>query len=81
MKFLFKLVCIEDFKGASLESELTFGKIYSASKFFTAKKMENSLVNPSHYFVINDSNMLSKYHSKYFVTIEEWRENQLNNII
>lgn len=77
MKFSHKIVCIENFKGSSLESELTYGKIYSASI-----KDSNYLPNNSaYYFVINDNNTLEKYHCKYFITIEQWRQNQLDKIL
>jgi hypothetical protein len=78
MNFLTKLVCIENFKDSSLESELTYGKIYSP-KAVASNYSQNFPSN--YYFIINDNNTLEKYHSKYFVTIEEWRQNQLNKIL
>jgi len=74
MNFSTKIVSIGNFKDSSLESELTYGKIYSASNY-----SQNFPSN--YYFIINDNNTLEKYHSKYFVTIEEWRQNQLNKIL
>jgi hypothetical protein len=66
-----KVVCIS--KSTSLQYELTYGKVYQCVSVpnFTQDG----------YFIVCDRGSISYHKKRNFITLEEWRENQLNNLL
>jgi hypothetical protein len=67
-----KVVCIKDFKSTSLQDELTYGKIYEAE---SRPNIDDC------YFVRCDKGYISPYNKRNFITLEEYRNTQLNKIL
>lgn len=69
-----KIVCIKKFKSTNLKYELTYGKVYD-----TLPKNPNTLVDD--YKVVCDRGFLEYYSKNMFVTLEEWRQEKINQIL
>jgi hypothetical protein len=74
-----KVVCIKDFKSSSLQYELTYGKVYqceSKPNWSIAGSLRDDC-----YFIRCDKGYISPYNKRSFITLEEWREKELNKIL
>jgi hypothetical protein len=69
-----KVVCIKDFKSSSLKYELTYGKVYQC------ESKPNWSIDDC-YFIRCDKGYISPYNKRSFITLEEWREKELNKIL
>jgi hypothetical protein len=69
-----KVVCIKDFKSTSLQYELTYGKVYQC------ESKPNWSIDDC-YFIRCDKGYISPYHIRNFITLEEWREKELNKLL
>ncbi len=67
-----KAVCIKNYD--EVNSRTTIGKVYEI--------FEDYVINDSDdkYFVADNGDELW-YHSDYFITLEQWRENQINKLL
>lgn len=65
-----KIVCNRDFK--NWDGELTYGKVYDI-----LPKQESVKSFP----IINDKGQEQYYFKFMFVTLEEWRDKQLNKLL
>jgi hypothetical protein len=80
-----KIVCNRDFKSAyinshSLSDELTYGKVYDILP--NRVGFDSRLViDSNNWWIINDKGQEQYYFKFMFVTLEEWREIQLNKIL
>lgn len=74
---ILKVVCnfIKDF------SEFTINKQYDVINMRKYIYDENGYNKHTYYHVVNDKGKLTSVSSNYFITLEEWRENQLNKIL
>lgn len=73
-----KLICNRDYKGYNvIGDELTYGKVYDISP------RENSglVIDEINWWIINDKGQEQYYFKFMFVTLEEWREIQLNKLV
>lgn len=74
------LVCINNKIKNWTYSGLTINKIY-----YIDQNIQDSihliLENPSTYTLVNDDNILYTYDKSLFITIEEFRENKINELI
>jgi hypothetical protein len=69
-----KVVCVRIFLSQGLQYELTYGKIYNVeSKPFWASE--------DLYFIKCDRNFITPYSKNIFVTLQEWRQQQLDKLI
>ncbi len=68
-----KVVCVRNFKSQGLQYELTYGKIYNDIK---SKFVSDNMV-----FVVNDKGNSGLYSKESFITLQQWRTNQINKII
>ena len=68
-----KVVCIKKFKSQGLQYELTYGKIYEVQP----QKWKDAEI----YFILCDKEYISPYNKSSFITLEEWREKQIDNIL
>jgi hypothetical protein len=74
-----KVVCIKEFKSqhhlspSGLQHELTYGKIYECMN-------KPDWSSDDSYFIKCDLGFITSYHKRNFITLEEWRERQLNEI-
>jgi hypothetical protein len=68
-----KVVCVRNFKSQGLQYELTYGKIYNAIK--------SKLVSDNMMLVVNDKGNSELYSKEAFITLQQWRINQINKII
>ena len=68
-----KVVCVRNFKSQGLQYELTFGKIYNA--------IESKFVSDKMILVVNDKGNSELYSKGAFITLQQWRINQINKII
>ena len=71
-----KVVCIKKFKSAGLQYELTYGKAYD-----TIPVIVFDSLGTDNYQILNDRNFVTFYSKKNFVSMEEYREIQLNQIL
>ena len=69
-----KVVCIKHFMSQGLQYELTYGKVYES---LPKPKWADS----ESYFIKCDRGFISSYKKTSFITIEEWRESQIDNIL
>jgi hypothetical protein len=80
-----KIVYNRDFKSAyinshSLSDELTYGKVYDILP--NRVGFDSRLViDSNNWWIINDKGQEQYYFKFMFVTLEEWREIQLNKIL
>jgi hypothetical protein len=67
-----KAICIKNYD--DVNSRTTIGKVYEI--------FEDYVINDSDdkYFVADNGDELW-YHSDYFITLEQWRENQINKLL
>jgi len=70
-----KVVCIKKYLSTNLKYELTYGKIYE-----TLPKYPNDTLVDDHR-VLCDRGFIEYYNKKNFITLEQWREQQLNKIL
>jgi hypothetical protein len=68
-----KVVCVRNFKSQGLQYELTYGKIYKA--------IESKFVSDNMMLVVNDKGNSELYSKEAFITLQQWRINQINKII
>ena len=74
-----KIVCIKKYRSTSLMYELTYGKTYETVPF---KGGLVQLKYPDRYYqVVNDRGHLEYYSKNTFVTLDDWREIKINEII
>lgn len=74
-----KIVCVKKYKSTSLMYELTYGKMYETIDF---RRPLIELKYPERYYqIINDRGHLEYYSKNTFVTLEEWRDIKINEII
>lgn len=69
-----KVVCIKRYLSTNLKYELTYGKIYE-----TLPKHSNDLEDD--YRIECDRGFIDYYSKSTFVTLEDWRQQQINKII
>jgi len=69
-----KVVCIKKYLSTHLKYELTYGKIYE-----TLPKFPNDLLDD--YRIECDRGFIEYYSKTTFVTLEDWRQQQINKII
>lgn len=69
-----QVVCIKNFKSTSLQYELTYGKVYELE----IKPLFNHLDS---YFIKCDKGFISAYNKDSFISLEEYRNIQLNSIL
>lgn len=69
-----KVVCIKHFKSAGLQYELTYGKVYDVQP-------KPIWSGDDTYFIKCDREFVSAYNKNSFITLEEWREKQLDKIL
>jgi hypothetical protein len=80
-----RVVCIKDFKSSSLQYELTYGKVYQCESKpnwsgTTWTDLAGALSDDC-YFIRCDKGYISPYNKRSFITLEEWREKELNKIL
>jgi hypothetical protein len=68
-----KVVCIKKFRSTNLKYELTYGKIYELIPKFPNDTLDD-------YRIECDRGFVEYYSKDIFVTLEDWREQQLNKI-
>jgi hypothetical protein len=68
-----KVVYIKQFQSKALQHELTFGKIYETQ----SKPLWGS---EGSYFILCDLGFISAYNKTSFVSIEQWRQMQLEKL-
>lgn len=68
-----KVVCIKHFKSLSLQYELTYGKVYESLP-------KPNWSGDNTYFIKCDRDFISAYNKDIFITLEEWRNNQIEKI-
>lgn len=69
-----KVVCIKKYLSTNLKYELTYGKIYE-----TLPKFPNDLEDD--YRIECDRGFIDFYSKDTFITLEDWREQQINKIV
>jgi hypothetical protein len=69
-----KVVCIRKFKSTGLQYELTYGKVYQCES--KPKWSSNDT-----YYIRCDRGFISVYNKDSFISLEEYRNIQLNKII
>lgn len=72
-----KVVCIKEFKSTNLMYELTYGKIYDTISI--TRGLSNYIKDE--YKITCDRGFVEFYNKDLFVTLEEWRERQLDKIL
>jgi len=70
-----KIVCIKKFKSTNLMYELTYGKVYEV----LPKSPNDPLVDD--YKIVCDRGFVEYYSKNIFVTLEEWRQEKINQIL
>ena len=73
-----KVVCIKNFKSQGLQYELTYGKVYDV---LSSKLAFSTLEDLTKYKILNDRSHKEYYEKSHFVTIEQWRKEQIDKII
>jgi hypothetical protein len=68
------VVCIRHFKSTSLQYELTYGKVYQCEP-------KPKWVSDNCYFIKCDRGFISAYDKGSFISLEEYRNIQLNKIL
>ena len=76
-----KLVCNRDYKNwEGISDELTYGKVYDILP--NRVGFDSRLVIDScNWWIINDKGQEQYYFKFMFVTLEEWRDKQLNKLL
>ena len=69
-----KVVCVKIFLSQVLQYELTYGKIYNVES-------KPSWASEDSYFIKCDRNFITPYKKNIFVTLQEWRQQQLDKLI
>jgi len=69
-----KVICIKDFKSQALNYELTYGKVYDVQP-------KPYLGSRRYYFIMCDRGYISSYNKSLFVSLQTWREMQLNKVL
>jgi len=69
-----KVVCIKHFKSQGFQYELTYGKVYESLS-------KPDWADSESYFIECDRGFISVYNKNSFITLEEWRERQLDTIL
>ena len=76
-----KLVCNRDYKNwECISDELTYGKVYDILPNRVGSRRE-SKIDSSNWWIINDKGQEQYYFKFMFVTLEEWRDKQLNKLL
>jgi hypothetical protein len=70
-----KVVCIKKYLSTSLQYELTYGKIYET----LPKSSNDPLVDD--YRIECDRGFIEYYSKSTFVTLEDWRQQQLDKLL
>jgi len=72
-----KVVCIKDYLSTGLHApnrqELTYGKVYDVINI-------RDILGEDVYWIINDIGYKEYYTYSQFLSLEEWREKQLNEL-
>jgi hypothetical protein len=78
-----KVVCVRNFKSQGLQYELTYGKVYKAITFLVIEDglIESKFVSDNMMLVVNDKGNSELYSKSAFITLQEWRINQIKKII
>lgn len=71
-----KIICTT--KDDYYTGTLTFGKIYDTHYDETEPVYSSTGL---YWTIINDVGIKAEYHKKYFMTLQKWRQAQLNKII
>lgn len=68
-----KIVCIDNTKDGVKVSNLTLGKVYDSL---------TDIIDTSKYriVIVNDKGVKEWYNNELFISLEEWREKQLNDL-
>jgi len=79
-----KIVCNRDFKNwegwEGISDELTYGKVYDILP--NRVGFDSRLViDSNNWWIINDKGQEQYYFKFMFVTLEEWRDKQLNKLL
>jgi len=76
-----KIVCNRDYKKwEGISDELTYGKVYD----ILPKQVgfdSRLVIDSNNWWIINDKGQEQYYFKFMFVTLEEWRELQLNKLL
>ncbi len=72
-----KIVCIKKYLSQGLQHELTYGKIYDVWKPYS----DPLPLDDNNYWIVNDKGKFEYYGKTDFITLEEWRENKINQLI
>ena len=76
-----KIVCNRDYKDwEGLSDELTYGKVYDILPNRLGHD-SRLVIDSNNWWIINDKGQEQYYFKFMFVTLEEWRDKQLNKII
>lgn len=71
-----KIVCVT--KNEYYIGTLTYGKIYDATWDETEPVYSSTGL---YYTIINDVGIKHQYHDSHFISLDKWRQTQLNKII
>jgi hypothetical protein len=71
-----KVVCIKKYRSQGLQYELTYGKIYDT----VPGTARIASIDNFNYWIINDRGYKEYYSREKFITLEEWRKRQLNEL-
>ncbi len=71
-----KVVCIKKYRSQGLQYELTYGKIYET----VPGTSRIPSIDNYNYWIINDRGRKEYYSKDEFLTLEEWRKRQLNEL-
>lgn len=71
-----KVVCIKKYRSTSLVYELTYGKVYD-----TLPGCGLSGIDDYNYWIINDKGNKEYYMKSKFLTLEEFRNRKIQNIL
>lgn len=71
-----KVVCIKKYRSTSLVYELTYGKVYD-----TLPGCGLSGIDDQNYWIINDRGNKEYYMKSKFLTLEEFRNRKIQNIL
>jgi len=78
-----KVVCIKKYRSQGLQYELTYGKIYDtvpSTAFLPELLSDPTSIDNFNYWIINDRGYKEYYSREKFITLEEWRKRQLNEL-
>lgn len=70
-----KVVCIKKYLSTELKYELTYGKVYDVIEV-----VGNYDFIKNNYHILNDREFIQWYSVDTFVTIDEWRDKQLDKL-